>query len=126
MIRRLIDDIEKAIRSHPTILSSTIQKQVGPDGNTIYLKGAITFTDLAILEFSIFANASGNRIVPDKYRFQYMDKTNHIIFRYDNAPHHRELMTFPHHKHLPDRVAPSALPSLADVLSEISAFMLSK
>jgi len=81
---------------------------------------------LASLELSIFATASGNRIVPDKYRFQYKDITNHIIFRYDNAPHHRELMTFPHHKHLPDRVTPSALPSLADVLNEISAFMLSK
>jgi hypothetical protein len=85
MIRRFIDDIDKALRAHPTILSSTIQKQVGPDGNTIYFKGVITFTDLASLELSIFAIASGNRIVPDKYRFQYMDKTNHIIFRFLNA-----------------------------------------
>jgi len=81
---------------------------------------------LAILEFSIFATATGHKIVPDKYRFQYMDNTNHIIFRYDNAPHHQELATFPHHKHVPDKVTSSALPSLADVLNEISAFMLRK
>lgn len=126
MIRRFVDDIEKVIGAYPTILSSTLQKQIGPDGNTVYLKGAITFTDLSILELSIFVTASRHKIVTDKYRFQYMDKRNQMVFRYDNAPHHQDLSTFPHHKHLPDRVTQSTLISVADVLNEISSIMLSK
>jgi len=126
MIQRFFDGIAKVIGSHPTILSSTLQKQVGPDGNTIYVKGAITFTDLSVLELAIFASALRHKIVPDKYRFQYMDKTSQMVFRYDNAPHHSELSTFPHHKHLPDRVIPSAMPTLTDILNEISAVLLGK
>ena len=26
--------------------------------------------------------------------------------RYDNAPHHRKISTYPHHKHLEDKVFP--------------------
>lgn len=126
MIQRFLDNIEKAIGSHPAILSSTLQKQIGPDSNTIYLKGAITFVDLSVLELSVFVTTSSHRIVPEKYRFQYMDKRNQIVFRYDNAPHHKELPTFPHHKHLAERVIPSAIPTIADILDEISTYLLRK
>jgi len=27
-----------------------------------------------------------------------------MVLRYDNAPHHKELPTFPHHKHEGDKV----------------------
>ncbi|MEW6214001.1 MAG: DUF6516 family protein [Nitrospirota bacterium] len=33
----------------------------------------------------------GKRLVVDKYRYQYMDSMNKLIFRYDNAPHHKEI-----------------------------------
>jgi hypothetical protein len=126
MMQRFLDNIEKVIGSHPAILSSTLQKQIGPDGKTVYLKGAITFVDLSVLELSIFATSIAHRVVPEKYRFQYMDKRSKIVFRYDNAPHHKELSTFPHHKHLTDRVIPSKMPTLADILDEIRTFMLRK
>lgn len=126
MIQRYLDSIEKIIGSHPAVLSSTLQKQIGPDSKTIYLKGAITFADLSVLELSVFAISLSSRVVPEKYRFQYMDKKNQIVFRYDNAPHHKELSTFPRHKHLPDTVIPSEMPILADILDEISTFMLRK
>jgi hypothetical protein len=124
MIQRYLDDIEKVIGYHPTILSSTLQKRLGPDGKTIYLTGSIMFTDLSVLELAVFAVETRNKIAVDKYRFQYMDKKGRMAFRYDNAPHHREASTFPHHKHLPDRVIPSTQPSLADILNEISAVIL--
>ena len=93
MIQRYVDDIEAVVGFHPIVLSSTLKKQVGPDGKTIYLKGSITFIDLSVLELSIFAAASRSKFVIDKYRFQYMDKKGRLVFRYDNAPHHRELST---------------------------------
>jgi hypothetical protein len=47
------------------------------------------------------------------------------VFRYDNAPHHRDILTFPHHKHIgpEDRATPSDQPSLNQVLIEIDAHL---
>ncbi len=55
-----------------------------------------------------------------KYSYHYQDKSGVFIFRYDMAPHHKELSAFPHHKHLANRhvIDTSAL-SLAEVLGEI-------
>jgi hypothetical protein len=41
-----------------------------------------------------------------------------------NAPHHREIATHPHHKHIgpEDRVAPADQPSLNQVLAEIESW----
>jgi hypothetical protein len=38
--------------------------------------------------------------------------------RYDNAKHHPEIKTFPHHKHISGKIEDSKEPELIDVLSE--------
>ena len=43
-----------------------------------------------------------------------------MVFRCDNAPHHRNIATFPHHKHVGDNVLPSREPSLSTVLEEVA------
>ncbi len=42
------------------------------------------------------------------YSFQWQ-KNGNLLIRWDNAPHHRHLETFPHHKHVgsKDNVQPS-------------------
>jgi hypothetical protein len=47
------------------------------------------------------------------------------VFRYDNAPHHPEIITFPHHKHIgsADRLAPADQPSLSQILIEIESWL---
>ena len=35
-----------------------------------------------------------------------MDPANQLIARWDSAPHHREVATFPYHKHTPLGVEP--------------------
>jgi hypothetical protein len=52
------------------------------------------------------------------YRYHFQDRDNHLIFRYDNTPHFPNLPSFPHHKHLPDRVIATPAPDLLDVLDE--------
>ena len=126
MIQRFIEYIEKTISTTPLVLSSNIQKQFSPDSKTVYIKGALIFIDSSILEVAIFANEYTNAVNVDKYRFYYMDKHGEMLFRYDNAPHHREVITFPHHKHLPDRTIPSNMPTIKDMLNEISAIIIRK
>jgi hypothetical protein len=42
-----------------------------------------------------------------------------LIFRYDNAPHHPEIVTYPHHKHTPTAIELASPPHLVQVLQEI-------
>ncbi|NSW76733.1 MAG: hypothetical protein HPY68_08195 [Candidatus Atribacteria bacterium] len=50
------------------------------------------------------------------YHWQYRD--GKLRTRWDNAPHHRDLKTFPHHKHIPE-LAESGEITVEDVLRVI-------
>jgi hypothetical protein len=53
-----------------------------------------------------------------------MNRAGRMLFRYDNAPHHPEIDAYPHHKHTSDGIIPSSMPSLQDILNEISAIII--
>jgi hypothetical protein len=61
------------------------------------------------------------RVVKWRYSYHYQDSEGKLIFRHDNAPHHPEIETHPHHKHVgsDDNVIASQPPDLGDVLREI-------
>lgn len=58
------------------------------------------------------------------YAYTYLRNENRI-FRYDNAPHHPEVTTHPHHKHIgpKDRLTPAEPPSLNQVFAEIEELL---
>ena len=79
------------------------------------LRGKLLFVDGSMLEFMEYLQEE-NRL---KYRFHLMDKEGNMILRYDNAPHHKDVLSFPHHKHLPSNIAESVDKGIMDVLDEI-------
>jgi len=83
------------------------------------LRGRLLFVDGSMLEFMEYLQEE-NRL---KYRFHLMDREGSMVFRYDNAPHHKDVSTFPHHKHLSDNVAESDDKGIMDVLDEIEILM---
>jgi len=58
------------------------------------------------------------------YAYTYL-REGQRIFRYDNAPHHPEIITFPHHKHIgpSDRLSPTDQPTLSQVLVEVETWL---
>jgi len=58
------------------------------------------------------------------YAYTYL-RDGQRVFRYDNAPHHPDVATFPHHKHigLNDRLAPTDQPTLGQVIGEIEPLL---
>jgi len=60
----------------------------------------------------------------DDYTYTYL-RAGQRVFRYDSAPQHPEIVTFPHHKHIgpQDRVTPADQPSLSQVLAEIAGWL---
>ena len=84
------------------------------------IEGKIIFIDESILHFIEFINVKQTTEVY-KYSYHYQDLNGNMIFRYDMAPHHPEIETFPHHKHFqPNKLKAVFPPSLASVLDEIS------
>ncbi len=85
----------------------------------LFADGKIVFHNDSILEFT-------ESITPErfKYRYHYMDINGNLIFRYDNVPHHRELSTFPDHKHYTDRVVESETIDFKQVIEEIISIIV--
>ena len=51
-----------------------------------------------------------------KYAYYHLSPANEVIRGWDNAPHHPEVETFPHHCHRAGQVEASRVRSLRDVL----------
>jgi len=81
------------------IVSSSILREVDVHLDMGFLKGRIVFLDGSTLDFS-----EQLPVERAKFRFHYMDAENNLIARWDSAPHHRELSTFPFHVHTPQGV----------------------
>jgi hypothetical protein len=60
------------------------------------------------------------KMIADSYYWLRSDDT--VIIGWDNAPHHEEIETFPHHKHIADRIEDSQETDLKSVLLYIRDF----
>ncbi len=54
-----------------------------------------------------------------KYAYHWQNENNVLIVRWDNSPHHNNIITYPHHKHLMNSIEPSYEITLEDVLKYI-------
>lgn len=126
VIKRFVENIDKTIASSSIVLSSNIQKHFIPDGKAVYFKGNVIFVDFSVLEIAMFVSESNDALTIEKYRLHYMNSNGQMLFRYDNAPHHPEITSHPRHKHISNKVIPTAESSLKDVLKEISAIIIGK
>ena len=87
--------------------------------NKVIINSEIRFVDGSKLNVYI----SDNKIsIKHKYSFHWQNTDNQMTIRWDNAPHHPNISTFPHHKHIETdlNVHPSTENTLHDVLTFIS------
>lgn len=116
-IEEYFKEVSIAISENPIILSFDVEYEV--KSSTLgMIFGSIIFKDSSILEFLELVRIVSDRLTRPKYRFHYY-KGRELIFRYDNAKHHPEIKTFPHHKHVKSKVVPSVEKMLIEVLGEI-------
>lgn len=55
-----------------------------------------------------------------KYSYHWQDIDGQLLIRWDNAPHHEEIDTYPNHKHVGEEIVSSSRVSVEEVLSEIT------
>ena len=111
-VRSLLD--ERLLLSSSSV---TYDKRSTYEG---FIRGELRFVDGSCLHFREFVDVESttDRLM---YVYQYVDTAGTLVFRYDNTGHHRNLPTFPHHKHEGSEanLVASPGPDLAAVLDEV-------
>lgn len=84
-----------------------------------FIKASIVFTDGAALHLREFIDCSSGSVEKLSYSLHAQDEYQHVIFRYDNAPH-KPPLGFVQHKHCRDgSIIQADAPSLQMVIDEI-------
>ena len=99
----------------------SIDTEYDEDADIGIIGGSIVFKDGSVLHYKEILLGEKRQ-----YRFHYMDERNNLIFRWDNAPHHKELRTFPHHIHLPNGVKGNKPVKFTDVLDIIETIVIDR
>ena len=79
------------------------------------ITGKLVFIDKSILDFMELVSVKGV-----EYRFQYMNQNKELICRWDSAPHHKEVPTFPYHLHTKKGVKESKKINFIDLLDIVT------
>ena len=84
-----------------------------------YFKISIYFIDDSQLHAREYVDSKERN-----YAFHWQDIENNLIMRWDNAPHHQHIKTFPHHIHIGKTIMESEPVNLEEVVTEIKSKLL--
>ncbi|HLA88581.1 MAG TPA: DUF6516 family protein [Anaerolineales bacterium] len=119
--------IEKSLRRiKGAELSGQITSLASDDYNGL-LRCRVLFWDGSFLDVYEVVNTELGYPVKVHYSYTYL-ADGQRIFRYDNAPHHPEISTHPHHKHHGgrDKLIAAEEPTLSQILDEIHKILKEK
>lgn len=114
-------DLQEAIHTKPHVLQSNMRFEE-IDTNECYVRGVLTLIDdfeLHAAEYIITAP----RLTRPKYRYHLQTSDGTLVSRWDNAPHHPDVPSFPHHRHDRKGVYPSPPITIPEVLDTILQFI---
>ena len=84
----------------------------------VNLRIRIRFPSGHLLELNEAIVAEAGQIRHLGYRYHFQEEQYNLVFRYDNTPHFPGVETFPHHKHLSDKIVASEQPSILEAIEE--------
>ena len=112
---RYLATLDARIRALQGIITSwSIQREMDVNLGIGFIEGSIAFADGSRLEFSEQLPTTRQR-----FRLHYMDAQDGLIVRWDSAPHHKSLGTFPFHKHTPTGIEEHGAITLLEALDEV-------
>lgn len=115
--------IERSLRSNPLIIRVENFTCLASDDYNGLVRCRAHFWDGSFLDiYEVVTTEPG---YPLRVHYAYTYVRDQLIFRYDNAPHHPEVETHPHHKHvgIAEKVVSAPPPTLSAVLAEIEAYL---
>jgi len=124
MIASYFYEFEQTISDFLMIEKQFVEK-IRKDDEFGIIRGALYF-EYGIVDFIEVVRFVSGKFIKIKYKYHFMDNDNNLIFRYDNAKHHKDINTFPHHKHTKNSILPSIEPDIFTILKEIQLYFKSK
>ncbi|MEI6285017.1 MAG: DUF6516 family protein [Bacillota bacterium] len=128
VIQEYCVDIEAAVALSPVIRNILEYKtRITECGGYVRMKLALVNDDVTeLFEYFSIDEAMCN-IVTEKYSYHWQSPAGEIRKRWDNAPHHREIETYPHHLHdgSEDNVKPSQVIGMVEIVTLLNELVLS-
>jgi hypothetical protein len=120
--RDYFDQIDQLLEAYPDVYVENYNATI-LSSERANLKLRLRFYFQYLLSISEALVVVDDQITAIDYRYHFQDGQNNLIFRYDNTPHFPYLSSFPHHKHLVDRVIACGQPNIAMVIQDAIAFL---
>jgi hypothetical protein len=110
-------NLQRVIHAKPHVLQSDMRFEE-IDTNECYVRGVLKLIndlELHIAEYIITAPT----LTRPKYRYHLQTSDGEMVSRWDNAAHHSDVPSFPHHRHDSDGVHPSSPMTIPKVLDNL-------
>ena len=102
MIERYMNDLDVLISASPSIVDiDIIRRDIRDTGleKTALFRYRIQLIDDSLIEITERILEERGGLKTTKYRYHWQTGSGKLIKRWDNAPHHPEIDTFPDHLH---------------------------
>jgi len=99
-----------------------LSSQITYDSRTITegtITGKIVLIDKSELHIREYISIDNKKLQRLTYRFHWQDEEKQLIARWDNAPHHPQIKTHPHHKHTSSIILESEEMTTIKLMQEI-------
>jgi hypothetical protein len=110
-VEHIIDQISSVAH-----IEQYIEEMLTPDRANLRIR--IRFIAGPMIEISEALVIAENKLIHLDCRYHCQDVQNKLLFRYDSAPHFPDLLTFPYHEHLPNKVIAACKPDIDRVIQE--------
>ncbi|MCZ7393162.1 MAG: DUF6516 family protein [Candidatus Methanoperedens sp.] len=121
MLENFLADLKASLTASPIVKDIEILDEFITSVSG-FLDCRVLMIDGSELFVSEYITILKDRIKRDKYSY-HLQKNDELIIRWDNAPHHREVSTFPDHVHRKDGVHESKEMTAEDILEELSVIV---
>lgn len=118
MIAEYFDSIRQVLILDEVVDSFQIIREMSGH-NDGFIRVKCRLSDGSVLEFAEYAQIVSGRISRKTYSYHWQTRKGALLKRWDNAPHHPEIATFPDHLHKGDTILESKPMTLALVLTHI-------
>ena len=117
-IGKYVNSVVRFLKLHPMVRDVVVERRI-VTRNRGYVRATVTFMNDSQLRIREFINGGLRKI---DYAYHYQGSDGKLVFRYDNTPHHADVTTFPHHKHVSGKPEPEPTgeKTVIDVVSEIA------
>jgi len=116
-------EVKSMIIGSPQIIDLTVLREMLEGDELGLYRYRLSLQDESLLEMFERFEVQANQIVITKYSFHWQNSDGTLRQRWDNARHHPELPTYPHHVHDQAETAVKAHPAVTakDILAFIMA-----